>query len=140
MKKKILYFILAIIQAYCFAGDNVPLSQILPPPSDTAGFTQSKTGIQQNYNEMYMSLPCEQRHRIQSAAASIENLRLKSPQDAQTFLSIQRDRAELSMKTTVSQMVVADAVKTQIENSRREIFLRINEKILEMKVRRSAHR
>lgn len=138
--KKIVFLLLTIVPAYCFAGDNVPVSQPIPPPIDTAGFTQSKTGIQENYNEMYMSLPCEQRHRIQSAATSMENLRLQSPQDVQTYLSTQRERAELSMKTVVSQMLVADAVKTQIDNARRETSLRINEKILELKARRSAHR
>jgi hypothetical protein len=140
--KKLVYVMMVIIPAICLANDNFLIQLDIKnlPPSDTAGFVQSKTAIQTNYDQMYISLPCEQRLRIQSAAASIDNLRLKSAQDAQSILSTQRERAEQSMQTTVSQMAVADAVKTQIENARRETILRINEKVLELKTRRAAHR
>jgi hypothetical protein len=139
LMKKLFYIFSVVIPACCFAGDNVPCSQSLPP-NDTGAFTQSKTAIQTSYNEMYKSLPYEQRQRIQSAAVTIENLRLKSPQDAETFLSIQRASAEQSMQTAVTQMLVTDAAKTQIENARRETLLRINEKILDLKARQAAHR
>jgi len=131
------------ISASCFALDNAPSPVTAPPYApthDSTGFVQSMTGIQANYNEMYRALPLDQQNKVQSASTSMENIRLKSPLEAQTFFATERDRAELSMKTTVSQMSATDAVKTQIENARHEINQRLSEKILDLKARRAARR
>jgi hypothetical protein len=141
--KKLFFMFLGVISATGFALDNIPAQPgagNFSPPHDSAGFTRSMTGIQANYNEMYRALPLDQQNKVKCAASSMENIRLRSPLEAQAILATERSRAEQSMTTSVSQMLVADAVKTQIDNARRETSLRINEKILELKARRSAHR
>jgi hypothetical protein len=140
MKKAILV-IMGILSASCFASGNVasPMTATNPPTHDSTGFVQSMTGIQANYDEMYRSLPLDQQNKVQNAAMSMENIRLSSPLDAQALISTQKDRAELSMKSVVSQMAVSDAVKIQIDNARHEINQRLSEKILDLKARRAAH-
>jgi hypothetical protein len=141
--KNLLLFIICLLAVACFGNDNMKTGQEEMksfPAHDTAGFTQSRVSIQSTYNAMYAALPLDQQNRIQSAALSMENIRQKPSVDAQTFLSSQRQRAELSMTSAVSQMSVTDAVRTQIDNSRREIYQRINEKIHDLKTRRASRR
>jgi len=141
--KKLLCFAVFALAANCLGNDNAPIGQqesTSMPPHDTAGFTQSRVTIQTTYNSMYRALPLDQQGKIQSAALSMESIRLRAPVDAQTFFTTQRQRAELSMSAAVSQMSVTDAVKTQIDNSRHEIYQRINEKIHDLKARRGLRR
>jgi hypothetical protein len=140
--KKILFTLFGIFAGCCFASDRLPDQSdlITIPPHDTAGFSHSMTQIQANYNEMYRALPSCQQNRIQSAATTMENLRLKPPLDAQLFITTEQSRSELSMKTSVSRMLTTDAAKVQIEDARHEIYQRINEKILDLKARRKARR
>jgi hypothetical protein len=139
--KKILVIILGIFAAYSYADDIVAAQQeiknIPSPCHDSNGFIQSQSLIQANYNEMYRALPLDQQNRVRCAAIKMENLRLKPVLEAQTYFSSEHDRAELSMKTVVSQMLVTEAVKAQVETARQEIYRRINEKILDLKARRA---
>jgi hypothetical protein len=140
--RKILFVILGILTASCFAGDIVTAGQEIKnapsPCHDSNGFLQSQTLIQANYNEMYTALPLDQQNRVRCAATKMENLRLKPLLDAQTYFTTERNRADLSMKTAVSQMLVTNTVKAQVENARQEIYRRLNEKILDLKARRAA--
>jgi hypothetical protein len=140
--KKILYVILGILTASCFADDiGAAPQEIKNTPSpchDSNGFSQSQSLIQANYNEMYRALPLDQQNRVRCAAIKMENLRLKPLLEAQTYVTTERTRAELSMKTAVSQMLVTEAVKAQVETARQEIYRRINEKIRDLKARRAA--
>jgi hypothetical protein len=138
MKK--LFLILGIVSSCCFALDNemTPQGNDATPPYDSTGFNQSRTWIQANYFEMYRALPFDKQNKVQYAATSMENIRLKPPLEADAILANERQYTEQSVKTAVSQMSVTDAVKTQIENARSQINQRMSEKVINLKARRAA--
>jgi hypothetical protein len=138
--KKMLAVILGILSTSCFALDDLPLQNAVFPPHDSSGFNQSMTRIQANFNEMYRALPLDQQNKVQCAAMSMENIRLKPPLEALSIMNTESGYAEQSMKTSVSQMTATDAVKAQIENARHEINQRMSEKILDLKARRTSRR
>jgi hypothetical protein len=130
--KKMFFIIFWIISSFCFAFDNDM------PPQDSTGFNQYKSLIQKNFNEMCKALPLDQQNKIWSASASMENIRLKPPLEAEAIFSNERQCAEQSMKTAVFQMSVTDVVKSQIENARNQMSRRMSEKVLDLKARRAA--
>lgn len=138
MKK--LFLILGIVSSSCFALNNemTPQGNDPMPPYDSTGFNQFRTGIQANYLEMYRALPLDKQNKVQYAATSMENIRLKPPLEAGAILANERQYTEQSVKTAVSQMSVTDAVKTQIENARSQINQRMSEKVINLKARRAA--
>lgn len=128
--------VLAFNTIYSAPGQDMPLSS--STPYDSVAFNNSKLQIQSNYDEMYHALPVDIQNKIKSARATIENIRLKTPADAQAYVTTEQDRLELLARSTISQMQVSDAVKAQIDNARKEIFQRINDRIIELKQRRLA--
>jgi hypothetical protein len=135
--KKIMLVTVGMLATLAYGFDN---STYIPEtgtvPRDSAGFDNVKTQVQTNFNEMYHALPADLQNRLQSAKATIENIRLKPPTEALAYVLSERERFDMFMRTTVSQMQVTDAVKVQIDNSRKEIYQRINERMSELRQRR----
>jgi hypothetical protein len=104
------------------------------------GFDDSKNTIQANYDELYRSLPQDLQTRIKSAATTMENIRMMAPQESRIYLAAQRDRAEQFASSTISQLLLTDEAKTQLDNARKESCQQINDRMTELKARRAAHR
>jgi TolA-binding protein len=139
--KKLTLMIAGIVLAGGFAVINAQTSvEPVPAASCESGYTDSKMIIQANYNEMYKALPQDLQDRIRSAATTIENLRMKPPLELQNYVATERTRAEEFMKTTISQLSLADMLKVQVDDARKEINVQINERMNELKARRAAHR
>jgi hypothetical protein len=139
--KKLGILIAGIVVAWGFTTVNAQTSS--GPglsASGGTGYTESKMVIQANYNEMYRSLPQDIQNRIQSAATTIDNIRMKTPLESQNYLITERAKAEEFIKTTISQMSLSELLKTQVDDARKEVNAQINERMNELKARRAAHR
>jgi hypothetical protein len=110
------------------------------PSGSVGGFDDSKNTIQANYDELYKSLPQDLQTRIKSAATTMENIRMMAPLESRTYLAAQRDRAEQFASSTISQLLLTDEAKTQLDNARKESCQQINDRMTELKARRAAHR
>jgi hypothetical protein len=139
--KKTGIIIAGIIVAGCFTSINAQTTADPgQAPTVGSGYAESKMIIQTNYNEMYRSLPQDIQNRIQSAAMTIENIRMKTPLESQNYLTTERARAEEFIKTSISQMSLSEMLKTQVDDARKDANAQINERMNEMKARRAAHR
>ncbi len=120
----------------CFLFVN---AQSVQTPNAGA-FQESRAAIQSNYDQLYQSLPQDLQAQIKSAASTIENLRMMTPDEMKAYMATESERAESFVKSTISQLPVADAVKTQVDDSRAESCQQISERMNELKARRAAHK
>jgi len=104
------------------------------------GFDQSKNLIQQNYNQLYNALPLDLQARVKSAATTVENVRMMTPAEMQTYLAAERDKSEQDIVSTISQLLVSSETKTQVDNARKDEFDQVNGRMNEFRARRAAHR
>ncbi len=116
------------------------IAQAGPSNPNESSFEQSKYSIQNNYNQLYSSLPLDLQTRVRSASNTIDNIRMMSTQEAQVYVAGERLKSDQYMSGTISQMVLSDEVKTQVDNSRKEVFTQINNRMNEFKARRAYHR
>jgi excinuclease UvrABC helicase subunit UvrB len=128
-------FLLALATALVGGFSFVNAQSATP---STAAFQESKALIQANYNQLYQALPQDIQAQIKSAASTIENLRMMTPDEAKIYVATETEKAESFIKSTISQLPVADAVKTQVDNARMESCQQINERMDELKARRAA--
>ncbi|HMD69508.1 MAG TPA: hypothetical protein VKF42_11555 [Chitinivibrionales bacterium] len=130
MKKTILC-VFATLVAGVFAFVNAQTA---------ATFDQTRSIVQVNYNELYRSLPQDLRTRIQSAAATIENIRMMSPQETGNYLATERERSDQFIKSTISAQMLSDEAKAQVDDASKEACQQVNERMTELKARQAARR
>ncbi len=65
---------------------------------------------------------------------------MMTPDEAKIYVATEKERAESFIKSTISQLPLADAVKTQVDDARMESCQQINERMDELKARRAAHK
>ncbi len=133
MKKTILC-VLATVAAGMFALVNAQSA------SSGAAFDQTRSIVQANYDELYRSLPQDLRTRIQSASATIDNIRMMSPQQTGDYLTTERERSDQFIRSTISTMILTDEAKAQVDDASKETCQQISERMTELKARRAARK
>ena len=123
------------------SAQNIPTTSQsgIVAPTQTS-FDQTKISIQNSYAQLYNTLPLDLQTRVRSASATIDNIRMMSSQEAQTYLASERQRSDQYIVGTISQMTLSDQAKMQVDNSRKEVFDQIDNRMNEFKVRRASHR
>jgi excinuclease UvrABC helicase subunit UvrB len=128
----------------CFLFVNAQSAQTpngsMAGTANAGAFQESKTQIQSNYEELYKALPQDIQAQIKSAASTIENVRMMTPEESKIYVASESERAESFIKSTISQLPLADAVKTQVDDARAESCQQISERMNELKARRAARK
>jgi hypothetical protein len=137
MKNLLIYAIVLLsICLVTFAGAQ----SVQTGSTSATGFDQSKNLIQQNYNQLYNALPLDLQARVKSAATTVENVRMMTPSEMNTFLTAERDKSDQYIVSTISQLLVSSEMKSQVENARKDEFDQVNNRMNEFRARRAAHR
>jgi uridine kinase len=132
--KKAIFCSVATILAGVFTFVNAQTA------TSGANFEQTRGTVQANYDQLYRSLPQDLQTRIKSAAATIENIRMMSPQETGNYLATERERSDVFVKSTISGLMLSDEVKAQVDDARKEVCQQLNERMTELKARRAARK